>query len=159
MANVIRDMIEYSGIADEFPQLSYPACFKQLNLQNITRLADAKPDIGQIIKVISDVKIIGSRVIRTPKGTSEEGHILTGKKLIIDGDARLKVEYAAENTNHTVFAEQFSTPFCTSIALPEEFIIGTQVFVQPYIEDIYIVKENNRTVFYNMLILIVADFQ
>lgn len=154
MASVIKGLIEYSGIADVFP--SDPKAFKQLTVQENLTIPSVKPDVEQILRVIAEVVIEDTRVIKTPVSVSEEGQILTGYKLLIEGELVQKIEYVADEPTQSVHAAHFRIPFSTFIILPYDFTEGSQVSVVPYIEDIYVQQLDNRNLFKNVLLFLNA---
>lgn len=158
MFSKIKNLIEYSGLADELPILDNPSCFKQFCFHESVLLPEAKPDVLKIVKVVSEITISDSRVIRTPKATSLEGQKLTGFKLMIDGTLNQKVEYVGETPSQAVHAVHFNIPFSTFIILPETFKPSTNVNVIGYIEDISADIFDQRNIFVNATLLIVADF-
>lgn len=155
MGSFVSNLIEYSGIADNLPV--NPTAFKQFSVQETMCLPAAKPDIEQIIKVMAEVVITSTRVIKTPKATSLEGQILTGYKLIVEGEVRQKVEYVADEPTQSVHAAHFNMPFSTFIILPEDFEIGTPLVVTGYIEDIFAQQIDKRCIFKNITVLVTAE--
>lgn len=157
MATVVKNLIEIAGLADPAVLAALaPTVFKQFVVQETLELPEAKPDIEQIVKVIAQVVITSTRVIRTPAGTSMEGQVLTGYKLVVEGEVRQKIEYVADECTQSVHAAHFSVPFSTFIVLPTTYTLGTPVTVTPYIEDIYVELINERTIFKNVIILLNA---
>lgn len=154
MASIVKNLIEYAGLADLLPM--HPTNFKQFTVQENLELPCAKPDIEQIIRVMADVKIISTRVIKTPVATSVEGQILTGFKLIVEGELIQKIEYVADEPTQSVHAAHFSVPFSTFIVLPAHFTQGAMVNVIPYIEDIFVQQIGKRSIFKNVTIFLNA---
>ncbi len=160
MGSYVSQLIEYAGIADEFPY--HPTAFKQFNVQETVCLPDVKPDIEQIIKVMAEVVIISTRVIKTP-GTAEnpivslEGQKLTGRKLIVEGEVRQKIEYVADEPSQAVYVAHFNIPFSNYIVLGENYIPGCNLIVTGYIEDIFVKQIDRRYIFKNVTILINAE--
>jgi hypothetical protein len=156
MASTVKNLIEISGLADSFP--TNPMTFKQFTVQETLELPEAKPDIEQIVKVVAQVIITSTRVIRTPLAESLEGQRLSGVKLIIEGEVVQKIEYVADVCTQSVHAAHFNVPFSTFIVLPTGFGIGTPLIVTPYIEDIYVDLIDKRTIFKNVTIFLDATF-
>lgn len=160
MGNYVSQFIEYAGIADEFP--CHPTAFKQFSVQETVCLPEAKPDIEQIIKVMAEVVIISTRVIKTP-GTAEnpivslEGQRLTGRKLIVEGEVRQKIEYVADEPAQAVYVEHTNIPFSNYIVLGENYIPGCNLIVTGYIEDIFAKQIDKRYIFKNITILVTAE--
>ena len=154
MSSMVKNLIEYSGLADSLPE--NPKAFKQFSVQETLCLPDAKPDIEQIVKVVAQVVITSTKVIRTPVGVSLEGQILTGYKLIVEGEIVQKIEYVADEPTQSVHAAHFTVPFSTFIVLPSTFHIGTPIVVTGYIEDIFADLIDKRCIFKNVTILLDA---
>lgn len=154
MANIVRNLIEYSGIAEYMPE--NPCSFKQFSLQEKVTLPCSKPDIEQIIKVMGNICITDTRVIKTPRATSLEGQVLSGWKLIVEGELNQKIEYVADLCDQPVHAAHFNIPFSTFIVLPECFDISNCINVSGYIEDIFVKQVNKRIIFKNVTILVDA---
>lgn len=152
MASIVKGLIEYSGIADLFPV--DPKCFKQLTVQENLIIPSVKPDVEQIVRVIAEVLITHTRVIKTPISTSKEGQILTGWKLIVEGELAQKVEYVADEPTQSVHAAHFKVPFSTYVVLPQNFNDCCTINVVPYIEDIYVQQIDKRTLFKNVVLFI-----
>lgn len=159
MASIIKNLIEYTGLAntEEFPLA--PEHFKQLIIQENLVLVDSKPDIGQIIRIMTDICITGSRIIKTPIATSLEGQILTGKKIIVEGELVQHIEYAADEPNKSVHAAHFNIPFSTFIVFPDTVSMEGFVNVIPYIEDISVQRIDKRALLMNMILFLEAIVQ
>lgn len=157
MTSIVKNLIEYAGLADSLPCLQTPACFKQFSVAETVCLPHAKPDIEQIVKVIAEVIVTDKHVIKTPVARSAEGQVLTGFKLIVEGIVRQKVEYVADCPEQAVHAAHFEIPFSTFIILPCNFVMGTPVTVTSYIEDIFAQQAGKRCIFKNITILLVAE--
>lgn len=157
MASIVKNFIEYAGLADSLPCLQTPASFKQFSVTETVCLPHAKPDIEQIVKVIAEAVITNTHVIKTPVARSAEGQVLTGFKLIVEGVIKQKIEYAADSPEQAVHAAHFEVPFSNFIVLPSNFVIGTPVAVTGYIEDIFSKQVSKRCVFKNITILLVAE--
>jgi uncharacterized repeat protein (TIGR01451 family) len=135
-----------------------PTSFKQLSVDENVRLPIQKPDIEQILNTLVDVVITDTKVIETIKGTSIEGQILTGFKLIIEGKINQKIEYVADEPTQSVHAAHFVKPFSSFIILPEEYILGTPVGVEAFVEDVFTEQLDKRTVFKNVTFRLLASF-
>ena len=156
MAEILRNLIQYMGLSDDIPDSS--SIFKQLNVEMIYGLPTAKPDIEQIVKVISELKIKNTHVIKTPVGVSLEGQQLTGWKMVVEGCILQKIQFVADEPEQSVHGAHAEIPFSTFIVLPEDFTLNTPVFVHGYIEDIFVQMTDKRNIFNNITILLTADF-
>lgn len=88
MTSKVKTLIEYVGISEYLP--NNPNIFKQLNIEETLCLPQNKPDIEQIIKIISEIIIKSTKVIRTPRGKSLEGQTLSGFEIIVEGELKQK---------------------------------------------------------------------
>lgn len=76
---LIDNLIEVIGVSDNLPV--YSRYFKQFQVHEICSIPTEKPDIEQILRLFVDVEILSTKIISTSQGISNEGQILTGKKL------------------------------------------------------------------------------
>lgn len=155
MGTIQRDLVSYNGISScQYKDL---ANFRQLNTDYVFCIPDQKPDIEQIVKVWADACVIDSEVIKTPVGTSLEGQNLTGYKLLVCGEIKLKVEYVAcertqsLHTAHTVF------PFCGYVVLPKDINPNSIIKASVAIEDIFSEQMDLRCIYNNVTMMIIAD--
>jgi uncharacterized repeat protein (TIGR01451 family) len=135
-----------------------PTSFKQISVDENVRIPVQKPDIEQILNVLVDVVITNTRVIETLKGISIEGQILTGFKLIIEGKINQKIEYVADEPTQSVHAAHFVKPLSTFIVLPEQYVPGTPVGVEAFVEDVFTEQLDKRTIFKNVTFRLLASF-
>lgn len=157
MASIVKNLIEYEGIADFLPQFTEKyAAIKEFNVQETLNIPTAKPDIEQIVKVKSELVITSIKVIKTPIAISLDEQKLTGWKLIVEGELKQVVQYVADEPRQSVHAAHFDVPISVFIVLPPDYKEGTCVSVEGYIEDIYAEKLNSRQIFKNTTILLVA---
>lgn len=131
--------------------------FKQLSVNEILSIPNQKPDAEDILNTLIDVTINNTQVIKTTKGTSIEGQILTGYKLIVEGSLHQKIEYIANEPSQTVHTAEFEVPFSSFIILPENYIEDSPTNVVAYIEDIYVKLLDRRTIFKNITLRLEAE--
>ena len=157
MASIVKNLIEHDGIDDYMQQFSNETePIKEFNVQETLDLPTAKPNIEQIIKVKSELIITSTKVIKTPAAVSLDEQILTGWKVIVEGELKQKVQYVADEITQPVHGAHFNVPISTYIVLPPSFEETSCVSVEGYIEDIYVEMLNKRQIFKNTTILLVA---
>lgn len=116
-----------------------------------------KPPVEQILSVTSKVEIFCQKVIKTPtRSTNNEGLILTGKKLVIEGMLRQKVVYVAKNESQSVHAVHFDVPISTFIVLAGSDQLTDKFRVFPCIEDIFVCILNDKQIFKNTTLFLKA---
>lgn len=154
MGTIVRNLIRYEGRED----CNYTnGSFKQTNVDNIFCLPLVKPDIEQIVKVWAKAKICKYDLIKTPVGVSLEGQNLTGYKLVIMGDIKVKYEYVALEKSQSVHTASNIIPFCSYIVMPEVFNPKAIVYPMVAIEDIHSEQVSNRCIYTNITIILSAD--
>lgn len=142
-------------------------------LPEIVDIPDVKPNMEGIIEVRSCIEILSQRVVKTPSvigyeaddGTFIPGNTignnectnLTGRKLVIEGLLTQKVIYTAEVAEQSVHSAHFSIPFSTFIIIEPNTPLSQRYRVTPYIEDIYVCRLSERSVFKNTTIFIKAS--
>lgn len=157
MASIVKNLIEMDGVADFLPEFTENyAPIKEFNVQETLDIPTLKPDIEQIVKVKSELIITSTRVIKTPIAISLDEQILTGWKVIAEGELKQTVQYVADEPTQSVHGAHFDVPISTFIVLPPSYKEGTCVSVEGYIEDIYAEKIDERKIFKNVTILLVA---
>jgi len=154
MKSFLDDLIIVYGISNAFPHGS--RAFKQLQLQDVMRIPQKKPDIEQITSISVNVEITKTNIITTASGQSYEGRVLTGKKLVIEGKINQKLEYVADLVEQSVHASHFFMPFGSYIVLGKDIDCYSEFDVTGYIEDVYIKQLDKRSIFKNVLLLLNA---
>lgn len=155
MQKVRRNLIEYNGINSS--SLGDIKNFNQINLDYNFQVSNDKPNIGSINKVWIDTQIDHTQVIETPIGISIEGQRATGYKLLVSGDINIRIEYISDDIFSSVHTVQGKFPICNYITLPQNYSFSSIVFPYICIEDIYCEILNERTVYNNITIILVAD--
>ena len=142
-------------------------------LPEIVDIPIQKPDMEGIVEVHSCVEIISQRVIKTPvvmgytddAGNSIAGEDipnaectnLTGRKLIIEVFLKQKVIYTAADDEQSLHSANFEIPFSTFIIIEKDTPLSQQFRITPYIEDIFVSRLSERSVFKNTTIFIKAS--
>lgn len=155
MTSIVRDLIEYNGINNCIK--STLKNFRQINFESTFCVPCQKPNIEQIVKVYGDTEICKYEIVKTPIGTSLEGQKLTGYKLLVCGDIKYKIQYVADATDQSVHTFHKCIPFCGYVVLPEKFNKNSYVKPSALIEDISIDQIDERCLYSNINILLVAD--
>jgi len=100
--------------------------FTQINADQLLDVPKHYSEIEQILSVITDVEISYIKVINTMEANSNEGQILTGKKLFIQLHIKQKILYLAgckENLIHALCADFYQI---TYIVVPKR-LEGTPI--------------------------------
>lgn len=125
--NGICDSSDVSTVINEFPY------WKQMYISETLTIPSQKPDIETINSVDISSSILCKHVISTPRsfddsGTTPvplpnlEGKLLTGRKLIIEGQLCQKVVYTANLEDQPVHSAHFYVPFSSFIVVPKDIV-------------------------------------
>lgn len=155
MSSVVRGLIEYNGI-DTCIRNSMKN-FRQVNFESTFCVPCQKPDMEQIVKVYAKTSISKYEIVETPVGISLEGQEVTGFKLLVSGDINYKVQYVANEATQSVHTFHKCVPFCGYIVLPKNFNKGSYINPSVLIEDIAVEQIDERCVYSNITILMIAD--
>ncbi|MBW6410129.1 SPOCS domain-containing protein [Clostridium weizhouense] len=155
MKNVKRGLIEYIGI--EKCPIKNKKNFNQINIEQIVCIPNQKPDMEQINTVSVKGLVTDYEIVNTPIGSSIEGQIMTGYKLLVCGDIKIKVKYIACEPTQTVHTAHFCFPFCNYLVLPSDFNPNIKINPSILIEDIFSDQLDNKCIYNNITILLIAD--
>lgn len=143
----------------------------QISIQENLNIPDIKPEIEQITGVNVAVKIIRKKVIVTPSTDScpnFEGKLLTGRKLIVEGELCQTISFIAARCEQPVHTARFIIPFSAFIVIPKKVRVWLKdqeqdvdsldiIFqVNTCLEDVFVKKITPREVFDNVMLLLQA---
>ncbi|MGL4736622.1 MAG: SPOCS domain-containing protein [Cellulosilyticaceae bacterium] len=155
-----RSLIEYDGVLsyqNDICAAAIPNSFKQFNIDMELCVPCQKPSIEQIVKITTDTCVTKQVIIRTPCGISAEGSVLTGFKLVAMGEVQIKIKYVALEPEQSVHTVHATIPFCSSVVMPCEFTNLSAVSSKVYVEDAYISQKDDRCMFANVTLMLVAQ--
>lgn len=110
--------------------------FKQITINENLSISPFKPAIHEINELDVELIIDDYYEVKTPKGISSDGQILTGNKLIIKGSIQVVLQYIAEDEDEKICIEIYKIPFSTFIILPENYEVGSNITIETIIEDV-----------------------
>ena len=144
----------------------------QFFVPKILDIPEQKPDMEGIVSVNSSIKIISQRVVNTPvvKGyTRPDGTVvpgedipngecthLTGKKLIIEGVILQKIIYTAAVPDQALHSATYTIPFSVFIIADKDVPLTQDYVLHPYLEDVYVCRLSERSVFSSNTLFIKA---
>lgn len=129
------DLIDITGICNPENAISVIKEFpywKQMYISETLEVPPQKPDMEQINSVDISVSIFRQKVIKTPRSYDDsinppvaepnlEGKLLSGRKLIIEGQLCQKIVYTANEDEQPVHSAHFYVPFSSYIVVPKEY--------------------------------------
>lgn len=166
-------LIEISGLCETglIDPATYPF-WTEISVPEKLFIPCEKPDIEQIDSVNVAVNITRKKVIVTPTSPSVggvptpsfEGKVLTGRKLIVEGEICQTITYTADVDEQPVHSAHFAVPFSAYIVVDETFSIGGEDVdalkvnfnIIPCVEDVFIQMVKKREIFKNVTLLLQA---
>lgn len=157
----VKDNYEVIGICkiDKLACICDEEAWTQISVPQVVALPDNKPNLKVINKIYNSVDITNTNIISTPVSTvpNAEGVKLTGRKLLVEGNVCQTVIYTSGAACQSVHPVNFKIPFCTYIILNCDVDLELDKFcVVPCIEDVYAEILNERTLFMNITMFLLA---
>ncbi|MGL4875838.1 MAG: SPOCS domain-containing protein [Clostridium sp.] len=157
----VKDNYEVIGLCklDKFACICNEEAWTQISVPQVLSLPLQKPDIEVINKIYNSIEITSTSIINTPVSCvpNIEGVKLTGKKLLVEGNVCQTMIYTAGIACNSVHPVNFKIPFCTYIILDPDVDIELDSYcVVPCIEDVYSEILNERTLFMNITMFLLA---
>jgi hypothetical protein len=164
MANIVKGLVEGIGISKKLPV--NPLYFTELSIAECVFLPEHKPDIYELLSIMADVEVFSFRIADTPKAISNEGQILTGRKLIAELRIFKNIRYVSYEPVQKVHTAHFEQLVSIFVVIPKEeknipvemLLQQNRINVIPYIEDIFGEVKCNRTIFQNIALLVESKF-
>lgn len=156
-----QDIIDIVGLCDPDVlnlDLTKNPYWTQISIPENLIIPEQKPDIEQIDSVKIQAKILRKKIIVTPKSTTEnqEGKIVTGRKLIIEGELIQGVTYTADVPEQTLHTAHFIVPFSAFIVLKADTPLDKNFEINVCIEDVFIKNICARQIFKNVTLFLQA---
>lgn len=163
------ESIDITGLcnsADVTDTLTKYPYWIQMYLPETLSIPSQKPDAETINAVNVTISILRNEVVKTPISPEEnlEGKILTGRKLIVEGNLCQKIVYTADEPEQSVHSAEFSVPFSAYIVVPKEYTFNSVVYdsldinyeVNSCIEDLSVELLDPRTILKRATFLLYA---
>lgn len=145
---MIRDTILYNGLSDYVPENL--DTFTQMNITEILKLKKGLPNIDEILKVNVTQSITDKNVVKTATGKSLEGQILTGVKLLSEGEFLVRIDYSSDEDFGGIHTFKEKIYFSNATSLPEYMSTNSRVVESVYIEDIFANKLDSKEIIVNI---------
>lgn len=165
----VTGLCNASDVTEILNQYPY---WMQMYLPETLSIPAQKPDAESLNAVNVSVNILRSEVIRTPSSLpleNLEGKILTGRKLIVEGQLCQLVEYTASDVEQSVHSAHFYVPFSAYIVVPETITftladdttitldsLDVDFQVNACIEDLSVQLLDERTILKRVTLLVYA---
>lgn len=166
--------IDITGLCDiNAFDLNANPYWTEISVPETLIIPNQKPGIEQINAVNISTNIIRTKVIVTPSSPVDdtgtvipnfEGRIVTGRKLIIEGQLCQTVTYTGDVPAQTLHSVHFIVPFSAYIVIPLSITIDTVAVdtrnikfqVNVCVEDLFIKEFHDRYIFKNVTLLLQA---
>ena len=159
-SNVSTDAIQIDGLCTDIKGVTevisqYPYWFENI-INETLKVPDEQPDIESINSLNITVNILQQKVVKTPIATTEniEGKMLSGRKLIVEGNICQKLSYTASEYVQGVYSVDYYVPFSVYIVVPKEYTFNSVVLdsldinysVNACVEDVSLALIDSRTI-------------
>lgn len=160
----VRDNYEVIGLCNvsKWAPIDTTEPWTQISVPEVLVIPESKEDVEAINKVYNNIEITSATIINTPCSDvpNAEGMLLTGKKLLVEGNICQTIVYTAKNVCQSVHPVHFKIPFCSYIIIDEAADIELdQYCVIPCIEDVYAQVLSERLIFVNITLFLLAKKQ
>lgn len=151
----LNNIIKYYG--NQSYEKSNLVDFNQFYTSSTFSIPSINNNIHEISKVWVDISDTSSERIRTPIGSSCEGQILSGNKILICGTLDIKMEYISSNEVKTIESVYLNIPISTSVTLEDDIDEYQTEYPSIIIEDIYCKKLDLKTFYLNVMLIAIVD--
>lgn len=165
MANIMHNGVNGIGVSQDMPDtVKY---FQEVNIVETLIIPEEKPDMEKLSSIIISPKVVATKLITTPVALSYEGQNLSGYKLIVELSLQEKIKYVAAMPNQAIHAAHYDNLMKSVFVVVPEFYKGERVCdlirknkfsVTPYVEDIYAVMKDSRTIYKCITLLVDVKF-
>lgn len=165
MANIMHNGVNGIGVSQDMPDtVKY---FQEVNIVETLLIPEEKPDMEKLSSIIISPKVVATKLITTPVALSYEGQNLSGYKLIVELSLQEKIKYVAAMPNQAIHAAHYDNLMKSVFVVVPEFYKGQRVCdlirknkfsVTPYVEDIYAVMKDSRTIYKCITLLVDVKF-
>lgn len=143
-----KGIVDISGLCDPGDTTdvikNYPY-WKQMTISESLAIPAVKPQAEHVNTVTTTVTILRKKVIKTPRSYHDsgatpipvpnlEGRLLTGRKLIVEGQLCQLVEYTATDAPQPVHSVEFFVPFSAYIVVPLQVMVGGNTVDSLFVE-------------------------
>ncbi len=129
--------------------------FKQEIINEIQKLKDDRPDIERLLDTLISIEVLKTEFVKTEKGVSQEGQILTGNKLLVKLCIKEKTKYVADYKTQPVHVEFFETYKSFFIILPDYIDeCDENIVVTPIIENVETKMLDHRHIQKSIMLLL-----
>ena len=158
------DFIDIIGLCDPsiFDLAAFPY-WTQISIPETLIIPEQKPDIEQINSVNVTVEILRKKVIVTPNSDgveNQEGKLLTGRKIIVEGQLCQTINYTADVPEQSVHSAHFVVPFSAFIVLANPIStldpLDINFDINACVEDVFIMDVSPRQIFKNVTLFLQA---
>lgn len=161
----MNDYINYIGVNEDLPiNIEY---FKEELIDHLFFKKDGVKPIDKIISASVDLKVNSIKLLNTPLRTSNEGKKLSGKKLLVELDICYNIKYTSNSLEKYLYVLKNSLTKIMYIVIPkeidetniEDLIRRKKIQIQSFIEDLYVEKRSENSVYIRTLLLLNANIK
>lgn len=152
---MLRDSVVYKGLSDYIPDNLNT--FSQINVSEVLKLKENLFGIDEIVKVSLTSNVYDKKIVKTATGKSLEGQILTGMKLLSEGEFLIRVDYSSDEDFGGIHTFKDKIFFSSGVSLPETSSVNSRTIEGVYVEDIYAQKLSLREIMVNISFIFAVE--
>lgn len=131
--------------------------FKQLSVDANVQIPLNNPPIQEVNDITAKIDIVKCHVVKTLIEASIGNNSKPGYKLIVNGMITQAIEYTALVEDQSIHYIEYKNKFSTFIVLPDSYILGQNIDVNPIVEDVTSTVSSPRDIFTSVTFMINAD--
>jgi hypothetical protein len=167
-------LVEGIGVTkpEMFPR--HPVWFTDIAFSDMFVLPREKQPVKDLLSITAAPEVRSSYIIKTPESVSFEGFMLEGCNLILEMLFKYNVKYVADTESQNIHLAYFESNIRKMvIVMPTHHIQVTtekyfeicqlhedgKIILKPYVESIYGVKQNCRTIYVSIAMFVDASIK
>lgn len=155
MNSVVRDLVEYVGLADYIPMDINNV--NNFQLDDTITLSKEKPDIKQICKVSVDTYLKKGRIVKSATGNALNGDTSKGFKFIGEVVAKWRIEYVTSNNTDTIYSLNGESLITAFVSMPFDCRLTSSIISTALIDDINVQLLSCRTFMLNITGILIIE--
>lgn len=150
-----NEYIKYIGV--EHMASPHTHSFKEFTCNGQFALSPELPDVKELISITAKATIDSAEVVETV-GTPVLVPPAKGSyKALIYGHIKISFQYTAITSNHSLNSGNHTLYFCEYITLPDDTARNVHLFPRLSIEDLYSSIIAPKTLYHNVVVLLMAQ--
>ncbi|WP_297523052.1 hypothetical protein [uncultured Clostridium sp.] len=154
---IVRNYIEYSGLADYIP--TEISGFKDFIVDKDIIIGNEKANIEYFTRCNAIGRIEKKRILNSYANKNYGQEEIENKyKLMVDGNIQIRSEYVGENYEDMIFTDRVKIPFSTVVEIVGEYDPCMKIVSTVFIEDISVKKISENKYRISLGVLVIVEY-